>query len=319
MTSRILQPGEIETLSSSQIPFLRLPDSATLFAQRAERLRQLAENHTLGDYLRLIAHIADAQQRCLDQHAPVAPPAAQHLQHCRDHGMPPLGALGLPRDAMWQAALARIIAHVKPHMPAAARAAADVLLAAAPDQLENFATALLSGETQHLNPANAPLLAAALQVYWVRLAAQLGSAQFPRIEPAHLCPVCGSRPVASIARIGAQESGYRYLHCALCSAEWHMVRIKCSHCESTKGIAYHHIDNAQAIDTNRSPAMDRSQAIKTESCDECNSYAKIVYMERDPQVEPTADDLASLALDLLVSDMGYQRSTPNLMLLHGPE
>jgi FdhE protein len=304
MTSRILQPGEIEKLSSSQIPFLRLPDRATLFAQRADRLRYLAANHALGDYLRLIAHIADAQQRCLDEHAEIAPPAARHVQHCHEHGMPPLGALALPREAVWRENLRRIIAHIEAQLPAPALAAVNELRGASSDQLEGLATALLSGETQHLNPANAPMLAAALQVYWVRLAAQLGGAQFPRIEPAHLCPVCGSRPVASIARIGAQESGYRYLHCALCSAEWHMVRIKCTQCESTKGIAYHHVEGA-------------SQAVKAETCDECMSYAKIVYMERDPQVEPTADDLASLPLDLLVSDMGYQRSTPNLMLLHG--
>jgi FdhE protein len=304
MTSRILQPGEIESLGSSQIPFLRLPERATLFHERAERLRQHAHDHALADYLRVIATIADAQQRCLNHHPLIAPPTARHLDRCREHGMPPLGALGLPRESVWRDDLKNIIAAVRSVLPEAARAAAKELEQAAPERLESVANGLLSGETEHLNPANAPLIAAALQVYWVQLADQLGKDSFARIEPAHLCPVCGSRPVASIARIGAQESGYRYLHCSLCSAEWHMVRIKCSNCESTKGIAYHHLEGGNA-------------AIKAETCDECKSYAKIVYMERDPQVEPTADDLATLALDLLVDELGYQRSTPNLMLVHG--
>jgi FdhE protein len=40
-------------------------------------------------------------------------------------------------------------------------------------------------------------------------------------------------------------------------------------------------------------------------------------MEKDPEVEPVADDLASVALDLLVSEAGMQRSGHNLMLLFG--
>lgn len=311
LISRILQPGEIESLASSQIPFLRLPERMALFAQRADRLRQLAHDHSLGDYLRLIAAIAQAQQHCLNHHPLIALPTARHLERCRVHGMPPLGALGLPREAVWREDLQRIISDVRDALPDAARAAVGELDRATPEALESMANALLSGETEHLNPANAPLIAAALQVYWVQLAAQLGSEQFPRIEPAHLCPACGSRPVAAIARIGAQEGGYRYLHCSLCSTEWHMVRIKCSNCESTKGIAYHHLEGTPYV------GASAAQAIKAETCDECKSYAKIVYMERDPLVEPTADDLATLALDLLVDELGYQRSTPNLMLLHG--
>jgi FdhE protein len=40
-------------------------------------------------------------------------------------------------------------------------------------------------------------------------------------------------------------------------------------------------------------------------------------MEKDPEVEPVADDLASVTLDLLVSEAGHQRSGHNLMLLFG--
>jgi len=40
-------------------------------------------------------------------------------------------------------------------------------------------------------------------------------------------------------------------------------------------------------------------------------------MEADHEVEPVADDLASVALDLLVSEAGHQRAGVNLMLVFG--
>ncbi|GAB3482743.1 hypothetical protein GCM10027398_40120 [Azotobacter salinestris] len=62
-----------------------------------------------------------------------------------------------------------------------------------------------------------PLVAAALQLAWVRLAQAL-------------CPCCGSAPVASVVHIEPQRSGVRYLHCSLCATEWHLERVKCSVC-----------------------------------------------------------------------------------------
>src|SRR5262249_38339149 len=121
-------------------------------------------------------------------------------------------------------------------------------------------------------------------------------------------PCCGSRPTSSIARIGGKEAGYRFLHCALCNAEWHMVRIKCSYCESTKGISYEAIDDG-------TPAQ--AKPVKAEVCEECGTYLKVCSMERDPHVEPVADDLATLSLDLLVTENGKTPSGVNFMLIHG--
>jgi FdhE protein len=119
-----------------------------------------------------------------------------------------------------------------------------------------------------------------------------------------LCPVCGSHPVASVVRIGGAQQGLRYLVCSLCASEWHMVRVKCSACGSTKGISYLGIDGA-------------SQAIKAECCDECKTYLKIFYLEQDTSLVPAADDLATLALDMLVDQAGYNRIVPNLLVLPG--
>src|SRR6266702_3904392 len=63
---RILDPAQIEAFAERSIPRVRLPDPASLFARRAQRLRALAERHSLGDYLRLVAAVADGQQVALD-------------------------------------------------------------------------------------------------------------------------------------------------------------------------------------------------------------------------------------------------------------
>jgi len=103
--------------------------------------------------------------------------------------------------------------------------------------------------------------------------------------------------------------GHRFLHCSLCSTQWHYVRVKCAHCESTKGISYASLDDGSG--------RQRKPAVVAEVCDECDHYLKIAYMDRDPQVEPCADDLATLALDLLVADTGKTPLGVNFMLVHG--
>ena len=119
-----------------------------------------------------------------------------------------------------------------------------------------------------------------------------------------LCPVCGSYPVASVVRIGGAQQGLRYLVCSLCASEWHMVRVKCSACGSTRGISYLGIEGA-------------GHAVKAECCDECRTYLKIFYLEQDTTLVPAADDLATLALDMLVDQQGYNRLGPNLLFLPG--
>jgi FdhE protein len=42
------------------------------------------------------------------------------------------------------------------------------------------------------------------------------------------------------------------------------------------------------------------------------AYRKIVDQEKDFDVEPFADDLASLTIDLLMNDAGYRRPNTNL-------
>lgn len=301
--TRILQPGQIEP-PAGEIPFLHLPDTKTVFARRAARFRRLAQGHTLGGFLDLLGRLASAQQAALDAYPTVPLPSAEALALSREHGMPPLGCHGWQRDPAWREGFSGIVARLREEdISSAARSLLEEWASIDAGRLEKQAGQLLSGDYADLDPALTPFLAAALQTYWVAMATRLGEGAFGRAASPVLCPVCGSRPVASVVHGGA-ETGLRYLHCSLCASEWHMVRVKCSNCESTKGIAYYELEGSNG-------------AIKAESCDECNTYLKILHLAKDFEMEPCADDCATLALDLLMDEAGKQRSGPNLYLHPG--
>jgi FdhE protein len=127
-----------------------------------------------------------------------------------------------------------------------------------------------------------------------------------------LCPLCGSQPVASVVYAQSPYQGYRYLHCALCATEWHMVRVQCSHCgASGKSIAF---QSAMIGANQENDGSAAEAAVRAETCEQCRCYRKILYQEKDPQVEPVADDLASLNLDLLLGQSGYHRASGNPLL-----
>ena len=131
------------------------------------------------------------------------------------------------------------------------------------------------------------------------------------LDVAGLCPLCGSLPVASLVYAQMPYQGYRYLHCALCACEWHMVRVQCSQCGAAgKDIAYHSLASAGAADD----ATPDGVAVRAETCEHCHSYRKILYQEKDPEVDAVADDLASIALDLLLAEQGYARASGNPLL-----
>lgn len=302
MTTTLLQPGEIEA-AAGDIPELRLPP-ADLFLTRARRLEQLAAGHALGDYLRFVASLAHAQQAVLDIGLPGAIPAADSLAQCREYGMPPLAPAGLGLPETWRDTARQLARAVQPILPVAGQTALGPLLDGEDAWLDVQAGRLLDGNTQDVDAALAPVIGAALQVHWTHLAQQLNAAQVARPEHPNLCPVCGSHPVSSVVRIGGAANGLRYLHCTLCSSEWHVVRVKCSNCDNTRDIAYYHLEGGDSV-------------VKAESCPDCQTYLKVIQQEKDPLADPVADDLATLTLDLLMDEADVARSGINWYLIHG--
>ena len=220
--------------------------------------------------------------------------------------MPLVCVASWQREDPWRASLWSICdsLEAQPDFPAPARAVCDRLRALETEQLEAQADALLGAQDLEVDAATAPFIMAALQVYWVALVSRMNLDDIQELDVPGVCPTCGTLPVASIVRADSRSQGLRYLHCALCETEWHMVRVKCSHCQTTQGISYQSIENGP-------------KSIRAECCESCHSYRKILYQEHDVEVEPIADDLASLSLDLLLGDVGYQRASPNPLLWHG--
>ena len=318
MAQRILEPGQIETLAQRSIPRVRLPDREHVFTRRAERLRELAEGHALGGYLRLMASLADAQQAALDRFdTPL--PSAEQIEQAREFKMPPILATGWPRDPQWQRIVREPIAAIAaaPELPAGLIVLAARLREAPSVWLETQADALLAVQLGQVDIAMAPFVMAALQVHWVALTAAFAADRVQALDVTGVCPLCGTLPVASVVAAQSPYTGYRYLHCGLCASEWHRVRVQCTHCGANgKDIAYHSLSRADAA---HDAAESSAAAVRAESCDACHSYRKILYREKDPAVEPVADDLASLSLDLLLGENGYHRASGNPLLWQAAE
>jgi FdhE protein len=313
MAQRILEPGEIETLAQRSIPRVRLPARATVFARRAMRLRQLGLSASIGDYLRFLAVLVDAQHAALADLS-VSIPTPAHIKMSTEHGMPPIQPAGWLRPAAWFETLKTICEGLAAHpeFPAGVTEVISRIRRAPRDWVEGQADALLQSGDEPIDAAAAPIIMATLQVHWVALAAAFTADRVTPLDVPGVCPLCGSQPVASMVYAQSPYQGYRYLHCALCATEWHMVRVQCTRCgASGKSIAY----QSATIGTNEENDGSATEApLRAETCEACHGYRKILYQEKDPGVEPVADDLATLNLDLLLGQSGYHRASGNPLL-----
>lgn len=326
-TVRVTSPEEIVSRGIKETPILHWPEPGTVFAEREMRLRQLSKDHVMGDYLRFIADLVHEQQVQLGQMTTVPLPDTEALSRAALGGLPPLFAIDWLRDPAWHSVLRDMASVLQASAPAGALAVLQRLAQADEVYLECQADALLNGLSTGLDFAGAPVVGAALQVYWTHMLLSLRQRDptyaqlMGKIDDETVCPCCGSQPTSSITRTVDGSSGQRYLHCSLCNLQWHMGRIKCSHCLSTKSLAYQSLEAADSPQPTSEDEILSSRAatakLQAETCDECNHYLKIMHADRDFFVEPVADDLASLTLDLLVSETGKQKHGVNFMLLFG--
>jgi FdhE protein len=293
------QPIDFHPPAEEAAAFL-LPVISHLFSERAERFAHLVKDHALGDWLDFLGQLSQAQHAALKTLPELALPDAAALAQAQAHGMPPLDPESRP-DA-WYPVLRQLVGELSQNAPATARQVLNELASASDDQLDALATALLSGEVTPENAAALPFVGAALQVVYSALASRRASDQLKKLDVQGVCPCCGSLPVASIVRLGSAINNLRYLHCSLCNTEWNVSRATCTTCDTDKAVALHEVEGSKG-------------AVRAETCDSCKSYLKIVYQEKDPRVDPVADDLATLALDMLVDEAGYSRSGPNLFLI----
>jgi FdhE protein len=279
----------LQTMLAETIPVIH-PTPATVFENRAARLHSLAPGHAVGEFLEAMAMLADAQRVAsqspfLDKERFPDTVLPFNLQN-RGHG------------ELYRKMLEVIISEMQTApLPEPSHAALSRLSATTDAEMESSVTAILNGNTNGIDLAAAPFIAAALQVYWTGLASRV-SAGIENRSIRH-CPICASPPVAGIILSGRK---LRYLCCSLCSTHWYVPRLTCSSCGSTADLSYFNIDGA-------------ANGIKAETCSRCNTYLKLFYLENNREAEAFADDLATLTLDLMMADRGYSRYGVNLFLL----
>ena len=281
---------------------VRLPDLATIFSRRAERLTALAPGHELEGFLRLIAALVAAQQVALAGLPPGSLPGPAQIAKARLARKAPLDPGAWPRDQSWRTALARMLGTIdEAILPEPARRARAALGSASAVELEALADRFLGGDVAAGEAAQAVFVAAALQVVWTRMAALLDKADLdPGEAETGQCPACGSPPVAGVISPGGTKFGHRHLHCSLCATAWRYVRVRCVHCGSTDKISFRQLAGTSYL--------------RAECCENCHGYSKVFYVEKTRPLEPLADDLASLGLDVLVGEEGFAR-VPNPLVL----
>ncbi|QJP16792.1 formate dehydrogenase accessory protein FdhE [Starkeya sp. ORNL1] len=300
--SSLIQPDPTAIGDVSTPPFAVLPDPLVLFTNRARRLRELSAVSEMAPYLDFVAGIVEAQAAILPGLPEPERPDVEALARAREFEMPPLDRTRFALDEVVETTLDALFDAVRavPKPETAANALGRVSRADAIARAE-----MVSNVLGHAIPVEAlaehVYVAAALQVHFARLASRLDVSQLVAVGDG-LCPVCGGPPVASLIVEWPTAHGSRFCACALCGTLWNYVRIRCTSCGSTKGIGYQEIEGGQGT-------------IKAETCDECRTYVKVLHQHKDVGIEPLADDVASLALDLLMREGPYRRAAFNPFLL----
>lgn len=317
----VLEPSPDVIGVTPKPPFAVLPAPKTMFSARAARFRTLAEDHPLADYLTFLAELSQVQHDIQPNLPAPRPPAAEALERALEFSMPPLDRARFDPDEAALTTLERLLDKaVAVKMPEPAAKARDTL-AREPEARRTALVQALEGAPGVETLASHVFAAAALQVHFARVASGLDA---ERLSPVGTgaCPACGGPPVASLVVGWTAAHGARFVSCALCGTMWNHVRVKCVACDSTKGIAYRELapEDAEAEPKTKRGLRAKEQAearapVRAETCDECRTYVKIMHQHVVPDVDPVADDVATLGLDLKLREEGWARAAFNPYLL----
>ena len=294
------------------------PDPGRLFARRAERFAFLAGSGALAPYLSFLAGLSRVQDGLAQDLTPPDPVPEAQLARARAGRMPPIDRRAMAGAPAMAAALDRLLTEAGTlDMPEPARLALDAVQAADAETRTWLLGNVLSDAISDDMAAPHLFVAAATQVVMAQAAAGLDAERLVAVAVG-ACPACGGRPVtSSVVEMQGME-GVRYATCACCATEWNEVRVKCLCCGSTKGVGYRGLEGAEAGDPAPAGglrALAAEATVKAEVCDECHSWVKILYRNRNPSMDPVADDVASLGLDLRMRETEWRRGGANPWLV----
>lgn len=282
-----------------------LPTPETRFAGTAARLDALAPNHPMCDWLRFLAELSRVQHAAATMLGSLPMPEIAAIERAVAARFPLLAADECPQDAGWRRGMTLLLDNLdRDACSQRVAAVVDELRSSDEASVEALANRFLQGAIDQSEAAKGLFVAAALQVYFTILASHL-PAHLVRLLPQRgQCPCCGSTPVAGVIAASGETPGTRYLYCSLCSTAWNHVRAVCITCGGSGKVALREIEGGTDL-------------VKAETCGDCQTYTKVLYQAKDMRVDPFADDLATLGLDVLVAEAGWARHAPNPLLLVG--
>jgi FdhE protein len=110
------------------------------------------------------------------------------------------------------------------------------------------------------------------------------------------CPVCGSLPSLNLLK---GEGGKRCSLCSYCGCQWGIDRVSCAVCGNKEpgSLQYFYGEGEEAC--------------RIDLCDECHHYIKTIDYRNLEASDPFLEDLATLHLDVVAVQKGYERSVPN--------
>lgn len=106
------------------------------------------------------------------------------------------------------------------------------------------------------------------------------------------CPICGREPKIGEIR---GEGENRFLFCNQCGFDWQFELIKCPFCgnEEQQTLAYFTIEG--------------DEHYRVDVCNKCKRYVKMVdFRQTGRKVDLDVEDIATLHLDMLANDEGYE-------------
>jgi len=282
---------------------LILPNPASRFAATATRLATVASGHPAEEWLRFMSQLAWGQHEAATALAVPAPPSSSSIERAVDERIPPLAGYRGSLDPSWRDRLTKIMDCLADHaLPREARSVMDAVGSQHSEALDKLADAFLDGVVAPPLIGHAFYIAAALQVHFTTLASRLVAGDLRLLPQRGLCPCCGSAPVVGVVTASGRAPGCRYLHCSLCSTAWNHVRAVCISCGEAGKLSLESIEGQTGL-------------VKAETCGHCDTYSKLLYEREDPGLDPVADDLATLGLDMLLGEAGWSRHAPNPLLL----
>ena len=91
----------------------------------------------------------------------------------------------------------------------------------------------------------------------------------------------------------------RYSLCSRCACQWRVDRLSCSVCGNKEPAKLHYF------------CGEGEEAHRIDLCDACRHYIKTIDCRSLEAPDPCLEDLATLHLDVVAVQKGYDRFVPN--------